>query len=69
MIAHVTARSRSSKASAIRRAKPDISPLERPRAKRTEQEYEHPAGVAGRNFGYWQADGATRSAAKRSKRP
>lgn len=28
-----------------------------------------PAGVQGRNVGYWQADGATRSAAKRSKRP
>jgi hypothetical protein len=28
-----------------------------------------PAGVQGRNTGYWQSDGATRSGAKRSKRP
>jgi hypothetical protein len=28
-----------------------------------------PVGVQGANFGYWQAVGATRSAAKRAKRP
>ncbi|HZK72796.1 MAG TPA: hypothetical protein VFD88_02180 [Clostridia bacterium] len=34
-----------------------------------DQDRAHPAGVQARNFGYWQADGATRAAAKRSKRP
>jgi len=41
----------------------------RPRAKLSEQEYENPVGVQGRNSGYRQAYGATRSGAKRSKRP
>lgn len=41
----------------------------RPRAKAAAREHEQPPGVQGKNFGYWQADGASRAAAKRSKRP
>lgn len=41
----------------------------RPGETAAERLHERPVGVQGPNFGYWQADGASRSAAKRTKRP
>lgn len=41
----------------------------RGRRKPTDANHERPVGVQGPNVGYWQAVGASRAAAKRSKRP
>jgi hypothetical protein len=41
----------------------------RRRRKLTDTDHERPAGVQGPNVGYWQAVGASRAGAKRSKRP
>jgi hypothetical protein len=39
------------------------------RSKQTNAGHERPVGVQGPNVGYWQSVGASRAAAKRSKRP
>ena len=43
--------------------------LKRRRGQLANESYEGPPGVQGANVGYWQAGGATRAGAKRSKRP
>jgi hypothetical protein len=55
-----------------RKSQPAQTPASMPKRRRgkvTDEGREGPPGVQGPNVGYWQAGGATRAGAKRSKRP
>jgi hypothetical protein len=52
-----------------KRPKPESPIPDRPRRRPADDDHAKPAGVDGANVGYWQSVGASRSAAKRSKRP